>query len=262
MTQTTVPVIFDLDGTLVDPAGGISDGIAAALTELGIAVPGKARMDAMIGPKLSHSLTEIAGVPAAQLENAVRIYRAHYVSTGIAQGRLYPGVRELLESFVDAGRPVAVATQKPEGLARTVLEHHGIAALFHTIRGSAADEAGAAGGPSGKAGIVAAALSDLRTPYAVMVGDRAQDVAGAAANGLECIGVGWGFAADGELDEAGAVEIVQTATALHESIIRRDAARTATPTSAASRSAGSTSVPARTVPTTVAPDEVPTDGNV
>ena len=235
MTHTTVPVIFDLDGTLVDPAGGITDGIAAALTELGLPVPGKSRMDAMIGPKLSHSLTEIAGVPAALLEDAIRIYRAHYVSTGIAQSRLYPGIRELLEDFVAAGRPIAVATQKPEGLARTVLAHHGIAGLFHSIRGSAADEAAAGPGsasvpeeavPEGKAGIVAAALSDLAVAgptaagRAVMVGDRAQDVAGAAANGLDCIGVGWGFAPDGELHTAGAIEIVHNTTALHATINR------------------------------------------
>jgi phosphoglycolate phosphatase len=265
VTHTKVPVIFDLDGTLVDPAGGITDGIAAALTELGLTVPGKARMDAMVGPKLSHSLKEIAGVPADQLAEAIRIYRAHYLATGIAQSRLYPGVRELLDSFVAAGRPIAVATQKPEGIARTVLEHHGIAELFHTIRGSAADETAeggetagetaGAGAPAGKAGIVAAALADLGTgpgpdtPRAVMVGDRAQDVAGAAANGLECIGVGWGFAPDGELQEAGAVEIVQTTTALHQTIIRRDAARTPGPGAA----------PA---PTTEALDEVHTDGNV
>jgi phosphoglycolate phosphatase len=53
-----------------------------------------------------------------------------------------------------------------------------------------------------------------------MVGDRAQDVAGAAANGLDCIGVGWGFAPDGELQAAGAVEIVHTAAALHVTIAR------------------------------------------
>lgn len=232
MTHTTVPVIFDLDGTLVDPAQGISDGIAAALTELGLAVPGKARLDAMIGPKLSHSLREIAGVPDSQLEQAIRIYRAHYLSTGIAQSRLYPGIRSLLDSYVEAGRPIAVATQKPEGLARIVLEHHGIAACFRFIRGSAADEAGPASGPAGKAGIVAAALADLDTlagvdvRHALMVGDRAQDVAGAAANGLDCIGVGWGFALDGELREAGAVEIVHSTAALDDAIGSRDRVRT------------------------------------
>jgi phosphoglycolate phosphatase len=256
-------VIFDLDGTLVDPAGGITDGIAAALTELGLGIPRKARMDAMIGPKLSHSLTDIAGVPADRLDDAIRIYRTHYRTTGIAQSRLYPGIRALLESFVQAGRPIAVATQKPEGIAKTVLEHHGIAGLFHTIRGSAADEAAAAGLPSGKAEIVAAALADLATQHgldiqhAVMVGDRAQDVAGAAANGLDCIGVGWGFAPDGELATAGAAEIVHSSTALYETIARRDAARTRA-MKLSSKNPGSTTPD----PTAEAQDEVHTDGNV
>ncbi|WP_211880530.1 HAD hydrolase-like protein [Pseudarthrobacter albicanus] len=258
MTHTTVPVIFDLDGTLVDPAGGISDGIAAALTELGIAVPGQARLDAMIGPKLSHSLVDIAGVPAEQLEEAIRIYRAHYLSTGIAQSRLYPGIRALLDSFVDAGRPIAVATQKPEHLARIVLAHHGIDTCFGFIRGSAADEAGAATGPSGKAGIVAAALADLGTQHAVMVGDRAQDVAGAAANGLDCIGVAWGFALDGELREAGAVEIVHSTAALHDAIGRLDTVR------AGALAAGALTAGARTASALMADDVkgVCTDGHV
>ena len=248
MTHTTVPVIFDLDGTLVDPARGISDGIAAALTKLGLAVPGQAGLDAMIGPKLSHSLLHIAGVPAGQLEEAIGIYRAHYLAVGIGQSRLYPGIRALLESFADAGRPVAVATQKPEHLARIVLEHHDIAQLFRSIRGSAADEAAQGQSPSGKADIVAAALADLNTGNAVMVGDRAQDVAGAAANGLDCIGVAWGFALDGELSEAGAVEIVHSAPALHDAVTRMDTARTGNPVPGG-RAAGIAG-------------EVPADGNV
>jgi phosphoglycolate phosphatase len=226
VTLSTVPVIFDLDGTLVDPAGGITDGISAALTELGIRVPAPAQLDAMIGPKLRDSLMNIAGVPAEHLEQVIRLYRAYYLETGIVQGRLYPGIRKLVESYAAAGRPIAVATQKPEGLARIVLEHHGIAASFRFIRGSAADEAGNAG-PVGKTGIVAAALSDLRTQHAVMVGDRAQDVEGAMANGLDCIGVSWGFAPDGELHEAGAVAIVHTTTDLVATIDGLDAVRTA-----------------------------------
>jgi phosphoglycolate phosphatase len=81
-------VIFDLDGTLVDPAGGITDGIASALTELGLPVPGLDVLNAMIGPKLSDSLLNIAGVPAARLADAVWIYRRQYLESGIAQSRL------------------------------------------------------------------------------------------------------------------------------------------------------------------------------
>ncbi|TLM87747.1 HAD hydrolase-like protein [Pseudarthrobacter sp. NamE5] len=214
MTQTTVPVIFDLDGTLVDPAGGITDGISHALRAFGLPVPDQDLLHAMIGPKLSDSLLNVAKVPADLLDDVIRLYREHYVSTGIAQSRIYPGVREVLGSFAAAGRPLAVATQKPQGLARTVLEHHGIDGLFHGIHGSADDESAVEGVPLGKTGIIAATLKDLDTQHAVMVGDRAQDVSGAIANGLDCIGVAWGFAPDGELEEAGAVAVVDTAEAL------------------------------------------------
>jgi phosphoglycolate phosphatase len=44
----------------------------------------------------------------------------------------------------------------------------------------------------------------------VLVGDRAQDVQGAAVHGLPCIGAGWGPAEDGELERAGAALIAAT----------------------------------------------------
>jgi phosphoglycolate phosphatase len=193
-------VIFDLDGTLVDPAGGITDGIAAALTEHGLPVPSQDLLDAMVGPKLSDSLLNVAAVPPAMLEAVIRTYRTHYLDVGISQSRLYPGIIDLLDGYVDAGRPVAVATQKPEGLAQLVLQHHQIA------------------GPVGKTGIIAAAMTDLGTQHAVMVGDRAQDVAGALANGLDCIGVSWGFAPDGELEAAGAVAVVHDTAGLRAKV--------------------------------------------
>jgi len=166
-------------------------------------------------------------VPAEFLDEVIRRYREYYVATGIAQSRLYPGVREVLESYAAAGRRIAVATQKPQGLARTVLAHHGIDGLFHGIHGSADDESAVEGISLGKTEIIAAALNDLGTQHALMVGDRAQDVAGAIANGLDCIGVAWGFAPDGELETAGAVGVVETAAELVAAIDRLQAIHTA-----------------------------------
>jgi len=227
VTSTTVPVIFDLDGTLVDPNGGITDGIAAALKEFGLPVPNQELLDAMVGPKLSDALLTIAGVPPAMLENVIRSYRSRYLDTGIAQSRLYPGILELLDAFAAAGRPMAVATQKPEHLAPLVLQHHKILDRFVSVQGSTVNEAAPAAGPVGKTGIIAAAMADLRTQHAMMVGDRAQDVSGAVANGIDCIGVRWGFAPDGELEEAGAVAVVDDAPALRATIEQLESARAA-----------------------------------
>lgn len=225
MTQTTVPVIFDLDGTLVDPAGGITGGISAALREMDLPVPEQAVLNSMVGPKLSDSLLHLAHVPEALVNETIERYRRHYRETGIGQSKLYPGIYELLESFAASGRAVAVATQKPQSIARLVLEHHHIADFFVSIRGAADNESLEANTASGKIEIVGAALSDLNSQPAVMVGDRHQDVAGAMANGLDCIGVSWGFAPDGELEEAGAVAVVHTAVELRTKIEELDAVR-------------------------------------
>jgi phosphoglycolate phosphatase len=227
VTQTTVPVIFDLDGTLVDPAGGITGGISAALREMDLPVPEQAVLNSMVGPKLSDSLLHLANVPSELVDETIGRYRRHYKETGIGQSKLYPGIFDLLEFFAETGRPVAVATQKPQAIARLVLEHHKIADFFVSIRGAADDESLGANTAPGKVEIVGAALKDLHSQPAVMVGDRHQDVVGALANGLDCIGVSWGFAPEGELEEAGAVAVVATALELRTKIEELDAVRTA-----------------------------------
>lgn len=208
-------VLFDLDGTLVDPAGGITGGIEHALTVMGLPVPGPDVLAAMIGPKLADALVSHAGVHPDQVPDVIAVYRSWYASTGMGMSVLYPGIKDVLVELRAAGIALAVATQKPEPLAKTLLAHHGIAGHFDIICGSNPDETLMPGDPGyrqGKSEIIAAALEDLAVPAgsAVMVGDRHQDVNGARANGLDCIGVAWGFAPEGELAAAGVAAVVQS----------------------------------------------------
>ena len=213
-----IAVLFDLDGTLVDPAGGITGGIEYALGVMNLPVPESKVLHGMIGPKLADALVSMGGVPAGEVERVIAIYRQWYLEQGMAMSVVYPGIKELLIQLKADGVALAVATQKPEPLAKTLLAHHGIADFFDVIRGSHADETLMPGDPGyrpGKAEIIAAALRDLATypkgtDSAVMVGDRHQDVYGARSNGLACIGVSWGFAAAGELEAAGVGSMVHS----------------------------------------------------
>ncbi|WP_434994430.1 HAD hydrolase-like protein [Arthrobacter sp. Ld5] len=218
MAITRALILFDLDGTLVDPAGTITGGIGAALEHHGFPVPPTEVLHAMIGPSLVHSLTATAGVPAARVPDVVATYRAGYLATGLSASRPYPGVAGCVQALLDDGATVAVATQKPEWLAEELLAVQGLRHLFSSVHGSPRDEAATSGG---KTPIIRAALEHhgydaAPAGRAVMVGDRHHDVEGAAANGLACIGVGWGFAAPGELEAAGATAVVGSADALLE----------------------------------------------
>ncbi|WP_245933653.1 HAD hydrolase-like protein [Arthrobacter livingstonensis] len=217
-------VLFDLDGTLVDPAGGITGGIAHALRVMDLPVPGPEVLNRMVGPKLADGLVGIVGVPEPLVPDVIAAYRSWYSLRGMAMSRVYPGIPELLGQLRAGGVRLAVATQKPEALARTLLAHHGLADSFDVIRGSHTDESLMPGEPgyrAGKAEIIGSALEWLGGQgRSIMVGDRHQDVNGARANGLDCIGVAWGFAPEGELEAAGVAGVVQTAEELLQAVAR------------------------------------------
>ena len=71
--------------------------------------------------------------------------------------------------------------------------------------------------PTDKAEVIQAVLKALGDPpkeQVVMVGDRKHDILGAKALGLQSIGVDYGFAPPGELEEAGADWTVPTVEGL------------------------------------------------
>jgi len=199
-------VLFDLDGTLVDSAPGISASVRVAVASFDLPEPTPAQLRAMVGPPLQEGFALGFGLSGADVDRAVAAYRAHYSAGAMLEAPPYPGVPELLARLRADGATLAVATSKPEPFAVAILEHVGLLGQFASVHGATLD-----GAVRHKDQVVGAALArhpSGRDP--VLVGDRAQDVLGAAAHGLPCIGAGWGPAEDGELEAAGAALIAAT----------------------------------------------------
>ncbi|MCH8559392.1 HAD hydrolase-like protein [Nesterenkonia sp. DZ6] len=222
-------VLFDLDGTLVDPAGAITLGVVHALGVHGIEIPDQEVLDSFVGPPLATSLASLPGVTEALIPSIVEEYRQRYLAEGMQASRVYPGIEELLRTLNAAGVVCAVATSKPTGLAERLLSIQGIREHFAAVQGSPEDESVP---HDGKGPILGAALEAIGLDPAagplsetapdarvIMVGDRIFDVDGAAAHGLRCIGVRWGYAPAGELEEAGAYPIVSTTERLEDALI-------------------------------------------
>ena len=68
-------ILFDLDGTLTEPAEGITNSVAYALAKFGITVTDREELLRFIGPPLMDSFMEYYGFDEAKARQAVAYYR-------------------------------------------------------------------------------------------------------------------------------------------------------------------------------------------
>ncbi len=193
---------FDLDGTLTDPKPGITRCIQYALDRLDEEIPDADDLEWCIGPPLISSMATLVGEKRAHL--AVEYYRERFADVGWAENRPYEGIADLLDDLHSLQIRLYVATSKPHVFANRILEHFHLGGYFIRVYGSELD-----GTNVDKADLLSSALSETKVPErTVMIGDRSHDIAGALANGMETIGVTYGYGSYNELKSAGAHQIV------------------------------------------------------
>ncbi len=204
-------LLFDLDGTLTDSRPGIFQSIRHALEYYDMTAE-DAQLQPFLGPPLVDSFMKYFGFSKERVEECVVHYREYYRPKGMFENEVYPGVPEGLKCLQDAGCKLMLATSKPELFARQILDHFDLTKYFTIIAGASMDEK-----RNTKADVLRYLLAQIpdveqaRERGAVwMIGDRCYDVLGAAELGLPCLGVRYGYAAPGELEEAGAKAIVES----------------------------------------------------
>jgi phosphoglycolate phosphatase len=195
-------IIFDLDGTLTEPALGITNCYRHALEALGRPAPAESDLLKLIGPPMRQNFAGILGANDAELiERAVALYRERFASIGLYENEVYAGVREMLAGLRAAGLRLFVATSKVTRYSVRVLEHFDLAHFFVSVHGATPD-----GSLDDKALLVARLLRQegLDPTESVMIGDREHDIIAARRNGLRAVGVAYGYGSRAELTIAGA----------------------------------------------------------
>lgn len=176
------PVVFDLDGTLIDSAPDIHACVNAVLRQNGFEPLGLDRVRSFVGGGVEVLWTKIgrhSGIDAADQRDLMAAFMTRYhEATGLT--RLYPGAGDALGVLADRGHPLGICTNKPLGPTRAILDHFGIAHLFGTvIAGDSLPQKKPDPAP------LRAALRDLGTdpdaPRAFYVGDSEFDASCAAA---------------------------------------------------------------------------------
>lgn len=192
-------VLFDLDGTITDSSEGIINSIKYALNKMGKEERDMARLKSYVGPSLKDTFVNNYFPEGDDYKKAISFYREYYADKGIFENRLYKGIPELLNSIIDKGGKIALATAKPTYFAKIILRHFGIYDHFETIVGSHLD-----GTRCTKNEIIFEVLDQFGFPDSnsiFMVGDREYDINGGKHHKLKTIGVKYGYGVEGELQK-------------------------------------------------------------
>ena len=206
--------LFDLDGTLTDPAIGITNSVMHALEKYGIHVEDRSELYPFIGPPLDYSFKTFYGFSDEQAIEAIKYYREYFSVTGLFENKVYDGIPEMLEDLKNKGVKIALATSKPYEFSIRILKHFDLYKYFDFFGAATMD-----GRISKKEDVISHLLEEMGAEdrsEILMVGDRHHDIDGAKANGLMSAGDLWGYGSEEELRDCGSDYILKAPAELSD----------------------------------------------
>jgi phosphoglycolate phosphatase len=195
MTTPSPVLVFDLDGTLADTAYDLigtlnvllmREGLTPLALETGRPLVG-AGARALIERGFAH---QGAALDPERTEALVRDFLVYYEAHIADESMLFPGALAALDRFKAAGFRLAVCTNKPEGLARLLLEKLSAADRFAAICGRGSFPMHK---PDPRALWLTVEAADGDPRRAVMVGDSRTDIETARAAGAPSVAVDFGY---------------------------------------------------------------------
>lgn len=183
--------IFDLDGTLIDSQQDLVNAVNATRAWMGLE-PLEAKLIASYvgdGAPVLIQRSLGAGVSERDLERALQYFLDYYRQHCLDFTRPYPGTAEALSRLEQGGVTLAVLTNKPERISRTILEGLGMNRFLRVYGGNSFENK-----KPHPAGVLALLKETGVAPArALMVGDSAVDVLTARNGGIAACGVTYGF---------------------------------------------------------------------
>ena len=214
--QHYTDILFDLDGTLTDSSGGITDCFRRAMEAFGYPCPSADVLKGqIIGPPIEESMV-FYGVAEQDIDAMTKEFRVHYNEHGWCNNLVYDGIPQMLKRLFDAGFRMSLATSKPEHFAKRIMEHFELAQYFYAIHGALPEK-----DLNAKEAVMANALAGLpKDAVCLMVGDRKHDMEGAAYHKLDAAGVLFGFGSREELESFSPVFLAETPAELADWLLQ------------------------------------------
>lgn len=186
-------LIFDLDGTLIDSKLDLAYAVNATRAHMGMAPLNIDLVSSYVGNGAPVLIRRALGpdVTDTAIQEGIEFFLEYYREHKLDYTQLYPGVRESLDRFREARKRLAILTNKPVGVSRSIVKGLGLSALFFQVYGGNSFDFKKPH-PVGVQKLMAeAAIGPAAT---LMVGDSSVDVETARNAGVRACGVRYGFA--------------------------------------------------------------------
>ena len=195
MNYTPGPVIFDLDGTLLDTAPDLASALNTLLEEEGCQSLPLSLVRAMVGRGAVHMIKQglaQAGLPIEGTlpEHMRSRFLDHYRNRYIEQTVPFPGAVKALIQLKEMGHPLAVCTNKSHEMSVSILD--GLK-LSHFFAGIIGGDSLAQAKPDPAPIHAAIKLTGGAKNTAVVVGDSITDILAARAAGVPAVAVSFGY---------------------------------------------------------------------
>lgn len=189
--MTYSPILFDLDGTLVDSVADLAIAVNLLRAELELKPLSLEKVRANVGDGATQLVTR--SLPAglysyARLQRFLVLYGEHLADHTVP----YPGIRECLEHLKD--RPLAVVTNKPYALSLQLLETLDLLRYFPVVIGG---DSCPVKKPDPTPIRLALHRLQAESTHALMVGDHHTDLKAGASAGIATCFCAWGLGEDG-----------------------------------------------------------------
>ena len=191
-------IIFDIDGTLLQTELVTTPAVQRTFASYGLPEPDSEAIHTFFGRPTEEYERWLASLcpPGRALEIIEATNRLEIELIG-AEGRLYPGVRDMLTGLRNDGRVLGICSNGPDRYVNEFLDAHDVRRFFDIIRTRGTTY-------EGKVDMVREILATIPARPAIVVGDRRDDIHAAHVNGALAIGACYGFGTADELASADA----------------------------------------------------------
>lgn len=200
-------IIFDIDGTLLQTDLVTVPAVQRTLAAYGLPPADPAMIVSFFGRPVEQYLDWLAEqCPRDKAQEIVEATNRLELELVGKEGKLYPAVREALDTLRARGHTLAICSNGPEDYVEEFLRTHRMAGFFTAVRTRGNRY-------PGKKEMIREVMDAVPARPVIVVGDREDDISAAHQNGASAIAACYGFGNEKEWREADArVENAQEIT--------------------------------------------------